>query len=56
MYTGVYKRSKHPLNKERITTFTRLGIQPLFGDEPVFSPPPPPPRKTAGRVRLGSYH
>ena len=29
----------------------RLGIQPLFGDEPVFSP-----RKTAGRVRLGSCH
>ena len=26
----------------------RLGIQPLFGDEPTFSP-----RKTAGRVRSG---
>ena len=25
----------------------RLGMQPLFGDEPTFSP-----RKTAGRVRL----
>ena len=32
-------------------TWGRLGIQPLFGDEPVFSP-----RKTAGRVRLGSCH
>ena len=30
---------------------SRLGIQPLFGDEPVFSP-----KKTAGRVRLGSCH
>ena len=32
----------------RIIGFPRLGIQPLFGDEPTFSP-----RKTAGRVRLG---
>ena len=29
----------------------RLGIQPLFGDEPVFFP-----RRTSGRVRLGSCH
>ena len=36
---------------QRISILGRLGIQPLFGDEAVFSP-----RKTAGRVRLGSCH
>ena len=30
---------------------SRLGVQPLFGGEAMFSP-----RKTAGRVRLGSCH
>ena len=38
-------------DKRTMAKSTRLGIQPLFGDEPASShypPPPPPPRENAG--------
>ena len=53
---GNYINSKKYIYLRNIYSFKfkaicRLGIQPLFGDEPMFSP-----RKTAGHVRLGSCH